>query len=547
MKRYVPILALLAALLAVSVFVPSALPESPIKSPSGPYELAESNSYKASWAFSKANNALNIWMDYQNQGTKLFPQHPVHTPVDVAREWLKKDSYHWTTENSAADLYPFLVTGSYYLNSSYSGSLEFAMEMERAISGEGLPKNIDIRSGNIIPTRVQSDSSLSSLDAEIFGASEYVKDGLLPIIELKGNSIWSDRALEILDEILESAPYDTEFGKIPSSGTEANGEMLQSLTRAYLFTGDSKYFEAAQNIGDFYSDILDRRNGIPCDWDFLSGNCIREFNLRDHGNEVVPGMLELLYLEKSEDPEAYARHSQSIRLMLDSLLEIGINEDHIWISNTKLNDNWGYLLNAYYQFYLLTGEEKYLDVISNSLENLHKYSVWGRTDAYADTVESALYLAGYIEMPDSVFRWMDEMMGNMNRIGLEHDYKDGNYIRTSLMYALYHTKGAYIEDWNPGTRIGGHIEGDTLYLHIALDEPRTVSVRFDTPRHSDIMGLEKNYPRLNAFPEWYAVSTSSYKITLDESSASSFSTSPRNGFLIQVDDSVNIKIEPIYD
>ncbi len=150
-------------------------------------------------------------------------------------------------------------------------------------------------------------------------------------------------------------------------------------------------------------------------------------------------------------------------------------------------------------------------------------------------------------MPDSVFRWMDEMMGNMNRIGLEHDYKDGNYIRTSLMYALYHTKGAYIEDWNPGTRIGGHIEGDTLYLHIALDEPRTVSVRFDAPRLSDIMGLEKNYPRLNAFPEWYAVSTSSYKITLDESSASSFSTSPRNGFLIQVDDSVNIKIEPIYD
>jgi len=545
MKRYVPILAILAALLAVSVFVPSAIPETPIKSPSGPYEFAESNSYKASWAFSKANNALNIWMDYQNQGTKLFPQHPVHTPVDVAREWLKKDSYHWTTENSAADLYPFLVIGSFYLNSSYSDSLELTMEMERAISGEGLPKNIDIRSGKIIPALVQSDSSLRSLDAEIFGASEYVKDGLLPIIELKGSSIWSDRALEILDRIIEDSPFETPFGKIPSSGTEANGEMLQSLTRAYRFTGDSKYLEAAQRIGNFYSDILDKNDGIPCNWDFVSGDCASEFNLRDHGNEVVPGILELLYLEKSEDPEAYSRHLPSVSLMLDSLLEIGVNEDHIWISKGKLNDNWGYLLNAYYQFYILTGEEKYLDAVTNSLENLHKYSDWGRTDAYADTVESALYLAGYVEMPDSVFIWMDEMMGDMNRIGLEHDYKDGNYIRTSLMYALYHTKGAYLEEWRSGTRIGGHIENGALYLHISVDEPRNLTIMLDTPRHSNILGLERNYPRLNAFPEWYVVSASSYTITVNEFSET-ISNNIRNGFLLYVDDSVNIKIEPNY-
>ena len=44
----------------------------------------------------------------------------------------------------------------------------------------------------------------------IFGASEYIKDGLIPLNELIGQSPWQDRMMELLDELhLYIEDFDT--------------------------------------------------------------------------------------------------------------------------------------------------------------------------------------------------------------------------------------------------------------------------------------------------------------------------------------------------
>ena len=86
----------------------------------------------------------------------------------------------------------------------------------------------------------------------IFGSSEYVKDGLLPLTEWLGPSPWSQRMLKILDDLWIRAPVETAYGNIPSTSQEINGEMLQTLSRVYWMTGQRRYLEWAVRLGDYY-------------------------------------------------------------------------------------------------------------------------------------------------------------------------------------------------------------------------------------------------------------------------------------------------------
>jgi len=90
------------------------------------------------------------------------------------------------------------------------------------------------------------------IDQIIFGSSEYIKDGLLPLTEWLGESPWSKRMLNILDDIWKNASVETEYGRIPSTSQEVNGEMLQTLSRVYWMTGERKYLDWAVRLGDYY-------------------------------------------------------------------------------------------------------------------------------------------------------------------------------------------------------------------------------------------------------------------------------------------------------
>jgi hypothetical protein len=48
--------------------------------------------------------------------------------------------------------------------------------------------------------------------------------------------------------------------------------------------------------------------------------------------------------------------------------------------------------------------------------------------------------------------------------------------------------------------------GKTIRVHVSATSTWKGVLRFDRPRHREFWRMPENYPRLNAWPEWYAVS-----------------------------------------
>lgn len=125
----------------------------------------------------------------------------------------------------------------------FEGRMKKIFATETALTSRigRLPDAFDIK------TRRTGNSNLGDI---MFGSSEYVKDGLLPLTEWLGRSPWSERMIGILDDMWEHAPVETPAGKIVSTNIEVNGEMLQALSRIYWLTGDKKYLQWGIRLGD---------------------------------------------------------------------------------------------------------------------------------------------------------------------------------------------------------------------------------------------------------------------------------------------------------
>ena len=144
-----------------------------------------------------------------------------------------KDRDIWNAKDCAADLYPFLVLTAWYTR-------------PRALRGADArtscsPRPRSRRGSVACPTRTRSRSRASPrrrIDTAsiMFGGSEYVKDGLMPITELLGVTPWRARMLDIVDDLWRYAPIETPFGRIVSLDPEVNGDMLLVLSRLYWMT-----------------------------------------------------------------------------------------------------------------------------------------------------------------------------------------------------------------------------------------------------------------------------------------------------------------------
>ena len=344
----------------------------------------------------------------------------------------------------------------------------------------------------------------------IFGSSEYVKDGLVPLTEWLGQSPWSQRMLSILDDIWKYAPIETPFGNIPSISQEVNGEMLQTLSRIYYMTGEGKYLDWAIRLGDYY---LLGKNHPTRDEDRL--------RLRDHGCEILSGLCELYAAVSFASPEKKKAYRKPIHDMLDRVLEVGRNEHGLfynWINpktgdhDTALADTWGYNLNGFYTVYLIDKTDAYRQTALKALENLndhYKNYKWegNSSDGYADSIESALNLYNR-EPVDSAASWIDsetKVMWAMQKPDgiIEGWHGDGNFARTTIMYCLWKTKGLTIQPWREDLVLGAVQDSDTLKIAIRAEKKWQGKIVFDTPRHQTIMKLPLDWPRINQFPEWF--------------------------------------------
>ena len=487
-------------------------------------------------AFSRSLGVLDGWWAIRDRRTNLLPR--------------RLDQNVWAPSDNAADMLPFLYLTAHFLAPERMPELNQAFKSERKLTNRlgVLPDWYDIAKGEF----VHAEPDIHRL---MFCAAEYCKDGLIPMTEAMGHGPWTDRMIELVRAVFEHAPVKTDFGNIPASDTEVNGDMLQVLCRLFAMTGDPQYLQWAETIGDAYClEVLPKNGGLPAHgWDFEKHKPTGDLlSLMDHGNEIIGGLSELMVASKYAGSKKSAAYQAALSVMFNRLLAKGYNPDGIPFTHIKAStgevmnslppDTWAYSLTGVATFGMATGDPAMERAVRKALRNIEKppYLFWvGGADAFADSIEGGLLLLNrYPEA--SGFRWLEmvlpQFLAWQRPDGIvEGWYGDGNYARTALMAGLYYTQGAMCRPWRSDLRFGAVRQGEELRLAISADKEWNGKLVFDTQRHKHALHLPMAYPRLNEFPEWYTVDTERrYHISVDGSESDVKGSELTLGFGIRV-------------
>ena len=469
---------------------------------------AAANARAANEALVRSQRVMYGWLQHADPRTGLLPRNLLESR-DI-----------WNARDAAADLYPYFVLTAWFTDPElYAGRMQEILLTETALTS---------RVGRLADTYSFSKQGFDKVELDLaevnFGSAEYMKDGLMPITEWLGASPWRARMLGLLDDSWRFAAVETPYGKITSENVEVNGDQLQVLNRMYWATKDERYLDYAERLGDFYL--------------LASNHPTRDFErlrLRDHGNEIVSGLVELYATLREVRPAKAALYRAPVHAMLDRILEVGRNEDGLFYNvvdprsgqpvDRGVADNFGYILNGFHTVYQIDGKTEYRDAVRRALAALEpKYRSFnwenGGADGDADAVEGALNLYNREPIPAAAawiehqirFMWSKQdsaHRANAQRFRgtgvVEGGHPDGNFNRTSLMYALWKSQGTSVQPWRRDVLLGAVRQGSGAAIVLAASEPWSGKLRFDSPRHRLAMGMPRDWPRMNQFPEWFVV------------------------------------------
>ena len=96
---------------------------------------------------------------------------------------------------------------------------------------------------------------------------------------------------------------------------------------------------------------------------------------------------------------------------------------------------------------------------------------------------------------------------------IERWYGDSNRSRTLLLYAMWKTQGLYVDGWEEGVKLGAVRDGRGCW---SPDAPARWKGRlhFDYARHKRTLNFDRDYVRLNEWPEWFTVDENRlYRVT----------------------------------
>lgn len=489
---------------------------------------AQANGILVNEGLERCRRFVDDWLKHADPETGLIPRN-LDTDTDI-----------WNAKDAAADNYPFMVlTAALTDRQLFKGRMLDMLETETRLTS---------RIDNMPDTYSFSQKAFVKAEPDLydilFGSSEYIKDGLLPLTEWLGHSPWSDRMIAMLDDIWKHAPVETDYGNIVSTNAELNGEMLQVLSRVYWMTGEQKYLDWAVRLGDYYllGDDHPTRN-------------FEMLRLRDHGCEVVSGLCELYASVSFTAPQKKKEYQAHIYEMLDRILEVGRNEDGLFYNGINpangditwegTADNFGYTFNGFYTVYQVDSIERYRTATLKGLSILnakYKNFDWerGSSDGYADAIEGALNLyarepiaatAAWIDSETQVMWSMQDSSHRDNALKwqgsgvIEGWHGDGNFARTTIMYCLWKSQGITVDPWRSDMKIGAAMNGNDLLISVSVAEDWQGSLRFDSPRHKTAMNMPFDWPRINQFPEWFtpAEEVNFELITLDEQESEFYS------------------------
>lgn len=432
----------------------------------------------------------------------------------------------WNYRDTAADCYPFVVWAAFYTDlEALEGPMREILRREQQLCNhlDRLPVDYDLAKKQKIPR---------PLDAIIFGASEYAKDGLTAIVELTGKDQWYERLRGIVDDVFKHAPVDTPYGKIPSTNVEVNGELLQILPRLYTMTAQQKYLDWAHRLADYYL----KPGG------FLPGR------LSDHGCEIIGGLGLLLAVDSHAAPEKFKEYRPHFRHICDEIIRRGTNSDGIIIGQLQpdpgphddvaLRDGWGYDYVAFLAYDMATGEDRYRKQIQRAMSNLLKPRYenfnWDHNsrDNIADSVEGGLYLLNRLPVEQGL-RWADREIAKvlvdtsqpLEKTWLWDVHKlEANTVRTVLVHAMLHTQNTIARPWRADLKLGAAPLDGGIAVVIKSEKPYRGRLQFDVPRHRLYLGFKKDWPRMNTVPEWFTVEPDDTPYTVTDLTAKTTTT-----------------------
>ena len=464
------------------------------------FRQAVENGKLVNQGFNRCIAYVNAWMKYADTTTGLIPRN-----INDSKDF-------WNAWDAAADNYPFMVlTSSILMPEFFKGKALDMLKTERRLTPRigKLPDTYSFSKKGFRNPTIDTNQM-------IFGAAEYMKDGLIPLTEWLGKSPWSKRMLEILDDLplLTRVAKNINGSWYGSSATvEVNGDLLQVLSRMYWFTGERKYLDWAVEIADHY---LNEKQ--------LPTRALDHLRIRDHGCEIISGLCEAYIAAYYAMPEKRNQWKPLVHEMMDRILEVGRNEDGLFydevnpqngkILSARLADNFGYTLNAYWFIAKIDSTPTYRDAVIKALSSLNKKyrnHNWesGSADGYADAIEGTLNL--YNREPiASVREWLDseiKVMWAMQKPDgmIEGWHGDGNFARTSIMYCLWKTQGIVPLEWDSQLSIGAVQTSTGLKIAVSSPVGWKGKLKFDVPRHSTMMHYPADYPRINQYQEWFVV------------------------------------------
>jgi hypothetical protein len=499
-----------------------------------------------------------VWMRDQDKETRLFS--------DLAGKT------RWTYRNTAADFFCFLVQATLEVAPGDVTRIAEAFDAERSLDDEtGLPISINVRNGKPLG---------DDREEQLFGTSEYLKDGLLSVFERFGPEPMGlpigERMKELTVALMEQSLESAEAGPVSGQRSEEVGNTLQICNRlAFAYAASDPEFAArcaeyAAGVTEaVLFEMLPANHGLPArEFDFDTGTVVSgEVWFRDHGNEFFPGLAEsyahaVSRLDEPEWAERAERWAPVLVDLYDVVFEHGLNENGLIVNHIDPatrnivdgdpSDNWGYVLNGVLLFTeaaklhgvvdegRLARLEAGVDQVVETVAESYGIAWEPGPDGYYDAIESALYLMHHRPATrDLLGPWVDDQIGNYFDIqqgnGLaQGTYLDGNFIRTTLLYADWKRGGFRVKPWRRDVAVGLTRKGGRAVLIITAMEPYEGTLVAAEPWHRTHMRLPWDWPRLNSWPEHLAADGNFTPVTVEGSDASMDVRSLRGGVPIRL-------------
>jgi hypothetical protein len=507
------------------------------------FEQAEERGRRSAESIYRILRAIDAWLEITDDSTGFLPRN-VNTPA-------------WVIKDSQADNYPWLyVAARLFGQDSVINRLErmHFSEIERANSfDDRLPRDLNFHD------KSDTGSAPGGLDEVLFAASEYLKDGLLSIIESgQGKDIHFSRLRDLSSLVIEHSNVQTPFGRIPTNNPEVHGNLLIVCSRLHLLDvpDTSRWQVCAEGLARYYVEVQPHLIDTG-------------FSLSDHSHEILLGLIEFCVHVKCD-----ARLKLYIDEIIDFIIVQGTNSDGLFcsdrvsrVSSTRLqakcelSDNFGYILSALYAYGVKTNQPRYRDYYKNVFFNLSAYSNYhwegGSADGLADALEGVFYILPFADFESEmqVTSWItstaQQIFSKQHRIGFfEGWHGDGNVVRTLSMYALWNSQGVRFIPFDEGVQLGAQRgEGGGLYLTVISNAAINGRLIFDSIQRKTAIGRVQEVPLINSFPVFFSVEEEKcYQLSVKGSDDDRFMYGKQliNGLEVTVAGTLLMTISPVH-